>query len=46
MVRAIAIALLLSTLPGCMLASLPIFPGSGMRAQQPGALEAPAVRLP
>lgn len=46
MVRALTIALLLSTLPGCMLASLPIFPASGMRAQQPGMVEAPAVHLP
>ena len=53
MARALVIALLLSTLPGCMLASLPIFPASGMRAATPGAVEAPgamktapAVRLP
>lgn len=46
MARILVAALLLSTLPGCMLASLPIFPSSGMRQALPGAVEAPAVRLP
>ena len=44
MARLVIAALLLTTLPGCMLASLPIFPSLGMQATQPGAIEAPTAR--